>query len=186
MTSDQVSPGPSGYGTLGVNVGRIGHWARLLFGALLLLFVALNLMPRLGLAPESVGWLARFLLALAAIAIVYTAVYWFLGERGILPRLGPWTNTAIFVGPAFVVAWWNLLVAPFTGIGLPASFWLAMLAYIGLSFLLQWRLRYGGCEVVALPILLFRKRYPSYCIPLVAIDAVEKAIVDSRSQSGGG
>jgi hypothetical protein len=55
-----------------------------------------------------------------------------------------------------------------------------MLSYIGLSFLLQWRLNYGGCEVVSLPILLFRKRYPTYCIPLVVLDAVEKAVVDRR------
>ena len=41
-----------------------------------------------------------------------------------------------------------------------------------------WRLNYGGCEVVSVPILLFRKRYPTYCIPLVALDAVEKAIVE--------
>jgi len=55
---------------------------------------------------------------------------------------------------------------------------LAMGVYVGISFILQWRINYGGCEVVAIPILLFKRRYVSYCIPLVVADAVEKAIVD--------
>jgi len=41
------------------------------------------------------------------------------------------------------------------------------------------RIGYGGCEVVTLPILLLRKRYPTYCIPLVALDAVEKVVMDN-------
>ena len=51
--------------------------------------------------------------------------------------------------------------------------------YIGVSFILQWRIGYGGCEVVSIPIILLRRRYVTYCIPLVALDAVEKKIVDS-------
>ena len=47
-----------------------------------------------------------------------------------------------------------------------------------LSFILQRRIRYGGCEVVALPILLSKRRYTTYCIPLVALDAVEKVVVE--------
>ena len=49
---------------------------------------------------------------------------------------------------------------------------------IGASFILQWRIKYGGCEVVALPVVLFKKRYTTYCVPLVALDVVEKQIVD--------
>ena len=39
-----------------------------------------------------------------------------------------------------------------------------------------------GREVVPLPIILFRKHYPSYCIPLVALDIVEKAVVEHRTK----
>ncbi len=35
-------------------------------------------------------------------------------------------------------------------------------------------------RVVALPIMLLRRRYITYCVPLVAIDAAEKAIKDRR------
>ncbi len=168
----------SRYGTLGVDVGVMRHWARFVFGILLLLLVGLNLIARFSSSAAALQFFGQLLIYFVAITVVYTGVYWVLGEIGVLPRLSPWAGTAIFVGPAFVVAWWNFLLAPLTGFFLPETFWLAMLAYIGLSFLLQWRLGYGGCEVVALPILLFRKRYPTYCIPLVALDALEKALVD--------
>lgn len=170
----------SRYGTLGVDVGRVGHWARLVFGLLLLVLVAVNLLARISLPAGGLLFFGQLFLYFLAIVVVYTGVYWFLGERGVLAHLSPWASTAIFVGPAFVVAWWDFLIEPITGIHLPGAFWLAMLAYIGLSFLLQWRLSYGGCEVVSLPILLFRKRYPTYCIPLVALDAVEKAVMDRK------
>lgn len=180
MKSEQVPNEKLGYGTLGMNVGTVGHWARLIFGSMLLLFVIANLVPRLTTGSYSIIWLGQFLGYIATITILYAVVYWFLGNQGILQRLSAWANTILFVGPAFFVAWWGFLIAPFTGISLPSAFWLAMLAYIGLSFVIQWRLNYGGCEVVSLPILFFGKRYPTYCIPLVALDAVEKAIIDSQ------
>jgi hypothetical protein len=88
----------------------------------------------------------------------------------------------IFVGPALLVALWDLLVRPWARVDLPEALPAAMALYVGLSLILQWRIKYGGCEVVSLPILLFKRRYPSYCIPLVAVDAVEKAVVDRSLQ----
>jgi hypothetical protein len=159
-------------------VGFIGRWARFGFGVLFLLFFAANFGARASLAPATLRFYASLALYFVAIMGAYTGVYWILGELGVLERLDPWFSTAIFVGPALVVAWWGFLVEPFTGVGIPEAFWLAMLAYVGISFVVQWYLSYGGCEVVALPILLFRKRFPTYCIPLVALDAVEKGVVD--------
>jgi hypothetical protein len=52
--------------------------------------------------------------------------------------------------------------------------------YVGISLLLQWKIKYGGCEVVSLPIILFKRRYVTYCIPLVAVDAMEKGFVTAR------
>jgi len=40
--------------------------------------------------------------------------------------------------------------------------------------ILQWRIKYGGCEVVSLPIMLFKRRYTTYCIPLAVLDAAER------------
>ena len=93
-----------------------------------------------------------------------------------------WLNTLILVGPAFVIAFWNPLLAPLTGLELPFPFTLAFLAYIGISYLLQWRIKYGGCEVVAFPIILFKRRYTTYCIPVVAVDAIEKVVVDKKPE----
>ena len=117
---------------------------------------------------------ATFLYFIGILA-AYIGVYWILGER-VLAKSNPWINTAILVAPAFTIAWWNLAFLPVTGFPIPPALSLAMGVYIGLSFILQWRIKYGGCEVVALPILLFKRRYTTYCVPLVALDAVEKKI----------
>lgn len=43
-----------------------------------------------------------------------------------------------------------------------------------LEYLLEYSARLQS--PVALPILLFKKRYTTYCVPLVALDAVEKQV----------
>jgi len=55
------------------------------------------------------------------------------------------------------------------------------LLYVGASFFFQWGARYGGCEVVAIPNFLFKKNYGSYCVPLLPLDVIEKAIVEKRA-----
>ena len=82
-----------------------------------------------------------------------------------------------------MVVWWKLIFAPLAGFDLPQAFSLAMGVYVGLSFILQWRIKYGGCEVVAVPIILLKKRYTTYCVPLVALDAVEKKVVNTLAKS---
>lgn len=173
----------SRYGTLGLDVGIVGRWSRLGWGILILLPITVNVIFNLESLTESLGFYALVAVYLISIVVAYTFVYWFLGER-LFARANPWINTTILVGPAFLVAWWELLVRPFTGISLPLELSLAMGLYIGISFILQWRIAYGGCEVVAVPILLFKRRYTTYCIPLVALDAVEKAVVDRSAKSG--
>ena len=111
------------------------------------------------------------------IAAAYVAVYRAFGER-IFARANPWVNTAVFVGPAFVVAWRDLVFGPLTGLALPTALPLAASAYIGISFILQWKIKYGGCEVVALPMFLSKRRYTTYCLALVALDTVEKVVVE--------
>ncbi len=168
----------SRFGTLGLDVGVFGRWSRLAWGVLLLIPIAYAVVTSDLL--DSGAFYLQAVLYLVGITAAYVLVYWAFGER-FFASANPWVNTAIFVGPAFTVGWWPILVAPATGFELPEALILAMGVYIGVSFILQWRIGYGGCEVVSIPIILLRRRYVTYCIPLVALDAVEKKFVDSHA-----
>lgn len=191
---DEVKPEAkkSRYGTLGLDVGVVGRWSRLIWGLFILVplgfsifqsFVSsnpeVNITGKFYSLSDPVNFYTVTVFYFIVILFAYAAVYWFLGER-ILKRTNAWINTLIFVGPALIVAWWEFTLGPITGVSLPVTFQLAMLLYIGISFVIQWKIKYGGCEVVSVPILLFKKRYETYCIPLVAIDAVEKVVVDRK------
>ena len=169
----------SRFGRLGIEVGTVGRWARLGIGALMLAPIAVKVAGDLVGDGDPLSFYLRAALYTAAIAATFVMVYRLLSPR-VLERVGPWTNTAIFVGPAFTAAWWPVLLGPWIGIALPADLTLAVGAYIGLSFLLQWRIGYGGCEGVSLPIALGAPRHATYCVPLVVADVVEKRIVDRR------
>lgn len=171
---------PSRYGTLGLDVGRFGRWSRLLWGLVILGPTAVALIQdyvETGISLRFVGLTVFYLVVITG---AYTAVYWLLGER-LFATANPWINTAILVGPAFILAWWQFTIDPWTGIRLPTGLSLAMGLYVGISLILQWHIKYGGCEVVSIPILLLKRRYTTYCIPLVALDAAEKAIVDRKT-----
>lgn len=168
----------SRFGTLGLDVGVFGRWSRLVWGLLLLAPIVFAVITSDRL--DSGEFYLQATLYLVGITAVYVLVYWAFGER-FFATANPWVNTAIFVGPAFTVGWWPILIEPATGVELPEALILAMGVYIGVSFILQWRIGYGGCEVVSIPIILLRRRYVTYCIPLIALDAVEKKIVDSHA-----
>lgn len=174
----------SGFGKLGLDVGVFGRWSRLLWGVAILLPLAFGAAGDLQDSGSSLWFYGLAGTYFLGISAAYISVYWAFGER-FFARANPWVNTLVFVGPAFVLAWWELLFGPLTGLALPSALPLAMSAYIGISFILQWKLRYGGCEVVSLPILLSKRRYTTYCLPLVALDAVEKVVVDRIVTSGG-
>lgn len=167
----------SNYGTLGLNIGVAGIASRLLLAVFYLISIPLTILTS-GLNLSSLSLFLVFVgLSFAGIAATYTATYYLLGDR--LGRWNPWINTAIFVGPAWFVLIWGA-IGPLIGLSLPPAFIVAMGIYVGISFILQSKMRYGGCEVVAVPILLVKRRYPTYCIPLVAVDVVEKAVIDRK------
>ncbi len=168
----------SRFGTLGLDVGVFGRWSRLVWGLMLLAPIVFAVITSDRL--DSGEFYLQATLYLVGITAAYVLVYWAFGER-FFATANPWVNTAIFVGPAFTVGWWPIIGAPLTGIEIPEALALAMGLYIGISFILQWRIGYGGCEVVSIPIILLRRRYVTYCVPLVAVDAVEKKIIDSRA-----
>jgi hypothetical protein len=46
----------------------------------------------------------------------------------------------------------------------------------------QFFTKYGGCEVIVIQNLIYRKRCLSYCVPLLPLDMAEKAIVDALAR----
>ena len=174
------TPSSSRFGKLGLDVGLVGRWSRFVYGLFILIPLVVDIADDFNFSSASLAFYGRVILYFLFILAVYSAVYWLLGER-LLAWANPWIGTVIFVGPALIIGWWNVIIAPATDLHLPTELIVAMALYIGLSLLVQWRIQYGGCEVVSLPIIFFRRRYPTYCVPLVAVDAVEKVVVDRRS-----
>ena len=112
---------------------------------------------------------AYFVLSL----VVYTVAFYVLRDP-ILARMNPWVGTAILLTPVLVVLMFDLG---------PPAFQIGINAYVGASLILASLMRYGGCEVGAVPSLLFGKRYVVYC-PYNVIDVVEKAVVDRHKVPG--
>lgn len=174
----------SRYGTIGYDLGRVGRWARVGSGLLIAAGAAASTVIGLDEVAEPGAFLLQMLVYLAAITVAYLLAYLLLGER-LFARANPWLNTLILVGPALLIAYWNLTLEYALGAELPAPLVVAMLAYVAASFLIQAAIGYGGCEVVALPILVFRRRYVSYCLPIVMIDAAERGWMDSSGMRRG-
>ena len=173
----------SEFKTVGLDVGAVGRWSRLVMGALILAPLVEQVL-RDSSSLGSVNFYGEAILYLLGIVVSYLAVYYLLGER-LFAKANPWINTLILVGPALVVVWWNTVLGPTVGVALPGALAFAFGLYVGISFILQWKIRYGGCEVVSIPILLLKRRYTTYCIPIVVLDAVEKKIAESRAKSKG-
>ena len=146
----------SRFKTVGVDVGAAGRWSRLLMGAIVMAPIA-ELLLRDTSAAGSANLHGEAILYLVGIVLTYLAVYYFLGER-LFARANPWINTLILVGAAIVILWWNTAISAAVRVGPPAALLLAFGFYIGVSFLLRWRIRYGGREVVSIPILLLKRR----------------------------
>jgi hypothetical protein len=166
------------FGTVGFNLGTAGRWSR--FGLGLLIAAGTTASTLLGFGPArvTVAFLVATTLACAGIAAAYLVVYALLGER-VFARANPWLNTLVLVGPALTIASWNLTLGATLGVDLPAALTLAMLVYVGASLVLESFIGYGGCEVVALPILVWRRRYVTYCLPLVLVDRAERGWLES-------
>jgi len=173
------------YGKLGVNVGPVGRWIRLLFGLLLILYVGTDFYP--ASHSHSIGTYFLILASFISILVLFTLAHLFLGEW--LSKKHAIWGTFIFVVPAMF-----LLIAPEFNPSMQLGSWLnfpqlnhpfglSLLLYIGISFLFQWQAKYGGCEVVSIPNFLFKKNYGSYCVPLLPLDFIEKKIVDMTSGS---
>ncbi len=99
-------------------------------------------------------------------ATLYVIIFWALGER-VLAHVHPWFRSVIF--------WVPLAFVPFLDL-IPWGWGFGVLIYLSVAWIVGALMSYGGCEVVAMPSLLFRRRYAVYC-PLNAIDLVERRYV---------
>ncbi|HEX9595849.1 MAG TPA: DUF6410 domain-containing protein [Anaerolineales bacterium] len=153
--------------TLGLNAGVVGRWVRLVVGALLPLA---GIGYELARQPPSPRFYGATALCFIIVFGVYLAAHYFLGER-LFARTNPWVATSLLVGPVVLVYLFD--------IG-PSAFHLALALYIAISLIFNFVMSYGGCEVLAIPSLIFRRKYVVYC-PWNAVDAVEKAIVEHRT-----
>lgn len=152
--------------TLGLDAGLVGRWARLILGSIIPL---LSIVRVLVSEQPSIEFLGETVIYFVVIFAIYLAAHYFLGER-FLAHANPWIGTAILVGPP--------TVALALSLG-PPEFQLALALYIAISLTFNFIMSYGGCEVMAIPSLIFRRRYVVYC-PWNVIDVVDK-VIDDRS-----
>lgn len=162
--SDTIEVQPNG--RLGLDVGMAGRWLRLVCGTCLIGFVAFQVIQI-----YSIGLVIELVLYTIAVLTVYSLAHYYLGEI-ILNKLNAWVGTTLLLGP---------LVAIFAFQIGPDVLHQAILLYIGVSLVVSFFMGYGGCEVVSIPSLFFRRRYTVYC-PFNLVDAVENVAVGRNSK----
>ncbi len=155
---------------MGNDMGRYGAVYRLIFAVY---FTAIFILKPLVLDPQPLDEFWSFMGETAfwvvAIAGIYFAVFYALKDI-VLARLNPWARTAIFLGTPTILALMGLMPTPVSvGFGV----------YDGLSLFLAVKMRYAGCEVIALPTYILRSRYTMYC-GLNMFDLMERALVNGR------
>lgn len=176
----------SKYGQVGWDVGVVGRWSRLVTGLLIMFVVFFDFLG--GTHEHSLRTNVLTAVFFIGFVLAYLGVYLLTVDR--VENMSPWIPTIIFVLPAIYFSFVNAFLVPFESsfgylIGLPYvnhPITLAMTLYIGISFPVQFFTKYGGCEVIAIPNLIYRKRCSSYCVPLLPLDLAEKTIVDALAR----
>jgi hypothetical protein len=162
--------------TIGYDVRIVGRLARLLGGMIPLLLILTDIIIPDNPIPkvDPLILLRDTGFYLIAVAVAYAALYYLLSDSFLdwLGRVNPWIPTAILVSPPIAVMLLSLG---------PEAFRLGLGMYVAASAILAAAMSYGGCEVVALPALLFKRRHVVYC-PYNIVDVIEDAVVQSRKQ----
>ena len=153
---------------LGRDAGLFGRWLRLIGGVLLLGGILWDVMAD---APP-LGFYGATAMYFVVVAGVYLAAYYLLGER-FFARANAWINTLILVGPPVVVFVLDLG---------PDAFQVGLWLYVAVSLIANFVMSYGGCEVVAIPSLILKRKYTVYC-PLNVVDVVEKAVAERKART---
>jgi hypothetical protein len=154
---------------IGRELWPAGRLVRLIAGLGLLASVAMAVLTR-ELGPISWAIVGELVMVAALAALAYTLAFALLGDR-VLAHLDGWLAAILFVAPPAV-----LLSLPGTPGWVGPGFFL----YVGASLVVQTISGYGGCEIVAVPALLLRRRHTVYCA-LNGVDIVEGAL---RRRSG--
>ncbi|MFT6461031.1 MULTISPECIES: hypothetical protein [Maricaulis] len=104
-------------------------------------------------------------IAITVIALigVYSLIH--LAVSGVGRRLNPWFGALLAVGPG---------IAVYVGYGLTGM--VAVYLFIGLSLILDAIRADPGCEVMAFPGLIFRRRTHLACLVFTPIDRLERRI----------
>ncbi len=155
---------------IGNDMGRYGAVYRLIFAVY---FIAIFILKPLVLDPQPLDEVWSFLGETALWVVVIAGIYFtvFYALQGIvLARLNPWARTAIFLGTPTLLGLMGLMPTPVS---------VAFGVYDNLSLFLAVKMRYGGCEVIALPTYILRRRYTSYC-GINLFDLMERALVNGR------
>ncbi len=156
---------------IGLEVGGVGRWFRLVIGLYisLLLTVGAVLGDPIG---EAMPFLVRVFSYFVFFLLAYLLAFRLLAER-VLARTDPWIGTLIMLGPVALIGGFE--------IG-PPEFRIGLSLYYSVSSILNFAMSYGGCEVVAIPSLVFRSRYTLYC-PYNAVDVVENALLKGSARN---
>ena len=150
--------------TLGIEkAGPVGRALRLLIGiSLLILAVPVYLEAGLGYGLTSLGLTAGLLL-------FYIAAHWAVSRY--FRNLNRWLGALLAVTPVFLVWYFGQGGGPLLGQGEGGT---AAITFIAISMVVDFARADVGCEVMALPGLLFGNRTHLVCIALSPIDAWEK------------
>ncbi len=156
---------------IGYDIGSFGRWFRLYMGFLLIsLLLFINPFVSSTIASDGMLRVAAELGGYIILWVgIYMAAFHFLAKF-LCEKVHPWVATAVFLGPPLVLIVMGII---------PPMFATAFGIYVGLSFIVMFAIRYGGCEVVAIPTLVLKQRYTVYC-PLNAIDVVERAALQDE------
>jgi hypothetical protein len=156
----------------------VGRLVRLVGGLISLIIILMDLRSLENPIPgmDQVSLLRDTGLYLIAVLAAYTITYYLLSDRALnlLGCVNPWIPTAIFVGPPILMAALSLG---------PTAFRLGLGLYVAVATILASAMSYGGCEVVAFPALLFKRRHVIYC-PTNIVDVMEDAVVKNAQRRG--
>jgi len=141
----------------------VGRTLRLLLG------IVLVWMTYAVMVAEDAAFNIKVTTTFLAMIVFYSAVH--LGVTKWAPRVNPWLGAVLAVTPAVLV---YVLGGP---VGRVAS-----VAYIGVSLLLQAIRSEGGCEVVSIPGILFRRPTHLACIVFSPVDWLESWMSRGRQR----
>lgn len=139
-----------------------GRMLRLVFGVCVMI-VALPVWFEAGW-----GYHSRSLAIMAALVLFYTLIHFIVSRY--LPGLNRWIGAILAVTPVSLVWYFGQGGGPLFGQGEGGT---AAITYIGVSLLIDALRADAGCEVMALPGLIFGDRTHLACIVFSPFDALE-------------